>query len=72
MDGTWKLLLGVQAVLFTAGGVFFLYAATLGVDDWSWLSVGEYVWFGILWLMGGLLAWYILFRRTNSTEEVEA
>ena len=65
METAAKLLYGSVAVVFTVAGGFFLYAASLGVDDWSWLGIGEFVWFGVLWLSLALVWWFVLLRDSD-------
>lgn len=58
-----KLVYGSTAVVSTVTAVFFAYAASLGVDGWFWLGVGEYVWLTALWGGLSLVWWFVLLRR---------
>ena len=65
MDTVYKLVYGTMAVVFTGGGLYYLYESSQVTGYFSWLGIGQYVWFGILWLIIGLSWWYFLLIRPD-------
>jgi hypothetical protein len=60
METPAKLLYGSMAVVSTVAGLLSVYAATIGVGDWFWFGIGEYVWLSVLWLSLGFFWWYVV------------
>lgn len=66
METAAKIIYGAQAVFFTGGGIYYVYAASIvGADEFSWFGVGAYVWVGVAYLLVGLAWWVLLLARPD-------
>jgi hypothetical protein len=66
MDTAAKIIYVAQAVVFTAGGIFYLQAAgSVGEGAVYWFGVDAYLWVGVASLVVGLAGWVLLCFRPD-------
>lgn len=66
MDTAAKIIYVAQAIWFTAGGIFYLYAAgSVGDGALYWFGIDAYVWVGVAFLLAALAWWALLLVRPD-------